>query len=470
MHKKPKIMLLEEFVDSAIVVDNVDKELIPLVEKLKEKDIRVDSFLYGRDELRSFHRNRQLVFIDMILNENSGQDAENMSMVIDTVSKLCKDDFGLYGLVLWTKHPEKLNEMKARISRAAFPQVFATEVVGDEEEENTGCVKILPPLFVFALNKNKYIKAGYDFSSLLQDLEDELHKDSSAYFFVKWSMSLKSAKDNTVRGIYNLVNRYEEQHDKLSFLLCELAKNHTGAPMPHQNLTTDAYKAFDELLYSEMAIQQKSETTPAFPSDMSNPYGDDAETLQRISAKLNERICIDTEAISQDVVVPGNVYILKDPDSPLRININEGAYKDLFLKIVKQTLIYVAIELTPPCDFSQLKKISSRLVGGVVFEIPLGLDSKNSKKKKTIFRIDNRMLGDKSYAVYPITIGNDKVRCVCFDFRYLFTLNESELAKSKKYEIWFRAKPKLFADVLQKFSSHAARLGLSNINLAKQFE
>ena len=47
------------------------------------------------------------------------------------------------------------------------------------------------------------------------------------------------------------------------------------------------------------------------------------------------------------------------------------------------------------------------------------------------------------------------------------TVKETVLKNKDAYEIWFRAKPKLFADVLQKFSSHAARLGLSNIDLVK---
>lgn len=61
---------------------------------------------------------------------------------------------------------------------------------------------------------------------------------------------------------------------------------------------------------------------------------------------------------------------------------------------------------------------------------------------------------------------NNKIMAFCFDFRYLFTPLDKDLTDISLYELWFRAKPKLFADVLQKFSSHAARLGLSNIDLS----
>lgn len=462
-------MLLESFVSRAIVVDNKENELDPLVDKLKEKDICVDRFTYGIDELKTFHRNRQLIFIDILLNENPNQSAENISLVIDTLSKLCGEGFGLYGLVLWTKHPENINELKERISRAAFPPKGTTSVADkDDEEEETASITIQPPLFILALDKNKYIRAGYDYSSLPQDIEDTLKKDSSAYFFVKWSMSVMLAKDNAVTGIYQMVTNYNEQEQKLPYLLYELAKNQTGAPSHHTKITSDAYNAFDELLYSELASQQKNETIPTFTEDMPNPFGTDIESLQCISAKLNERICIDLESISQDLVVPGNVYILSDQNSLLRIDIEDGAYKNILEKIDQKTIVYVAIELTPPCDFSQSKKINSRLVGGIVFEIPLGHNSK--KKNKVDFKIDKKNKGDNKYVLYPITVGNDNVVCAIFDFRYLITLPETDLNNTSNYKIWFRAKPKLFADVLQKFSSHAARLGLSNINLAKPYE
>ena len=71
----------------------------------------------------------------------------------------------------------------------------------------------------------------------------------------------------------------------------------------------------------------------------------------------------------------------------------------------------------------------------------------------------------RSYCLHPITIGNEKVLCLIIDFRYLITVKDTELKDKDEYEIWFRAKPKLFADILQKFSSHAARLGLSNVDL-----
>lgn len=450
-------MLIDECVSRVIIVDNKKDELAPLKKVFEQRDIQVDSFLYGEDELRTFYRNRQLIFIDLLLNENLGQDVENMSMLIKTLNKLCSDTFGLYGLIVWTKHPKLLEGLKERISKAAFNKNDAQ--VDDEEEENT-VLTIQPPLFILALNKNKYIKAGYDYSSLPQDIEDALKQDAAAYFFFKWNAYVQASKDKAVKGIYQLMQDYQKQEKHLPYLLYTLALNHTGAHNHHTNVTLDAYKAFDELLQSELAMQQCSETVPLFSEENLKPL-EDVEEMQKISAKLNERMFIDTSSISQDLIVPGNCYKIKDETSPLIVDVMKD-YAAQIAKINMSVITYFAIELTPPCDFSQDKKVSSRLVGGFAFEIPLGTKENSTKAKFTVGKMEGR-----SYDLYPITIGNEKVLCLIFDFRYLMTVKETVLKNKDAYEIWFRAKPKLFADVLQKFSSHAARLGLSNIDLVK---
>jgi hypothetical protein len=52
---------------------------------------------------------------------------------------------------------------------------------------------------------------------------------------------------------------------------------------------------------------------------------------------------------------------------------------------------------------------------------------------------------------------------IVFDFRYFGMIKEDELKNAAQYQILFRTKDKLFADIIQKFSSHIARLGLAII-------
>ena len=50
---------------------------------------------------------------------------------------------------------------------------------------------------------------------------------------------------------------------------------------------------------------------------------------------------------------------------------------------------------------------------------------------------------------------------MCFDFRNIYAENDENLNDTSLYKLLFTVKHRLFADILQKFSSHAARLGLS---------
>ena len=287
---------------------------------------------------------------------------------------------------------------------------------------------------------------------------------------------------------------YSSCEAKIVHLLKLLAKNHTGIKNVegYPYLTADAYKAFDELLYSELMVQQINFGLPLFDGQATNPF-DSVEQKQTISAKLNSMFFIDTVCLSQIDVVPGNVYIVKDDKSPLIVkskasDILKEKETEKLEKIKKNNreqrerrphnpqlqdefIPYelecwnVAIELTPPCDYSQGKRKMARLIGGYIFDVPI--DTYPWEKGKA--KIDEmKCLPNndslKEYTLGPIFL-KDKVRYLVFDFNYLLTEQLDSLKNANQYEILFRAKPKLFAHILQCFSTHASRLGLGDIKV-----
>ena len=67
--------------------------------------------------------------------------------------------------------------------------------------------------------------------------------------------------------------------------------------------------------------------------------------------------------------------------------------------------------------------------------------------------------------LYPIKYGTEEtLKIIIFDFKFFNSINEVELKDAANFKILFRAKDKLFADILQKLSSHTARLGLAVIH------
>ena len=439
-------MLLDSYFDSAIIIDNTEEEGKALENVLNSHEIKTDFILFDSGEkIKPVKRNRKLIFMDLMLNENSSQSKENISMLIRTLGTITNDpNFGLYGLIVWSKHPELKDELQKRIGKAGKIQNDSLNE-GEEDEEN-----VLPtlnnlPLFILFLDKSKYLH-GNQYSTLNADLEDLLKKDNAAYFYLKWCQSVEEAKCKAIKDIYRLIGDYSHHSDRFIYLLQRLAMNQTGISDICECQTVDAFKAFDELLYANLFCQQSKEKSPVLNIKIDNPFNE--REKQEICTALNSKFFIDTEGIVQDIVAPGNVYEVFIDNSPLKINLDEKYLS----KINKANIRYIGIELTPPCDFSN-KKVSSRLIGGIICDIPL----KNGK-------LQNIACGEKCYLI-KIMLQKDTNQLVIFDFRYLYTPNTEELKDKTKYKVLFRAKPKLFADILQKFSSHAARLGLSTITL-----
>ncbi len=495
---KNDMKILEDCITSAIIIDDHYDEVENLDKLLKSLGIYVEFHNYSGD----FHiegegrlKNRNLIFMDLMLNGNSAQLRENISIVISLLGKITNGGFfGAYGLVVWTSHCEYVEELKEALSKAAM--IPTTCECSDEEEVLIESHLENPPLFVIGLGKSKYNLGNgvYKYDSLKEDLEQALSENKSAYFFVQWNASIERAKNHIANEFYQLGKDYEQRDKRLIYLLLELAKNHTGLQnaSDYPYLTADAYKAFDELLYSKLYAEQKEATLPLFEEEMTSPF-EKIEEKQTIAAILNSMFFIDDIGLSTKDIVPGNIYRVKKDNSPLITN-RKASVELLEAETKKSNKIKmdnekrrknrpanpqlkeeiepfipecwdVAIELTPPCDYSQGNRKMARLVGGYIFDIPMGKSSEASTKSRIV---EDGCLpksdSAKEYTIGPIMLKN-KVRYMVFDYTYLVTVSIETLKDTECYEVCYRAKPKLFAHILQRFSSHAARLGLSNIDL-----
>ena len=133
---KNDMKILENCITSAIIIDDHYDEVENLDKLLKSLGIYVEFHNYSGD----FHiegegrlKNRNLIFMDLMLNGNSGQLRENISIVISLLGKITNGGFfGAYGLVVWTSHCEYVEELKEALSKAAM--IPTTCECSDEEE------------------------------------------------------------------------------------------------------------------------------------------------------------------------------------------------------------------------------------------------------------------------------------------------------------------------------------------------
>ncbi len=444
-------MILSDILNRVLVIDDKEEETKGLRKVMEAADVAVDYADPFKLAGLQFSRNRQLLFMDLMLDGDINHLKSNISRIINILRNNIAPGFGLYGLVVWTTHENEVETLKTSLGKAYkedLDGINRQPPVQIEGAAPAPIKPIVPPLFVISLDKNKYNQEGY--ASLLADLEAALSQNPAAYFFTSWYGSVIKGVGKSVHDIYKLAPEYPKQNEELKYILYELGNNHVGVGKGNDKLTEDSFKAFDELLSADLNCQQRSS------QDLFNPkpqkqWGGDTSKKMKISALLNAKLFVDTENLSSNLIVPGNVYKVLNVTSPLVVQNKHN-------KLAQFNLQYenVAIELTPPCDFCH-KKVNSRLIGGFAFEA-------TDLSKENLKDISDALSGDKIYSLWLAMIDR-RIMIVNFDFRYLLTQSDTDLRDVTQYQLWFRAKPRLFADVLQKFSSHAARLGLANINL-----
>nr|WP_315105853.1 hypothetical protein [uncultured Campylobacter sp.] len=415
--------MITDFIDSVVIIDDKWKEIEELAKKLEEEDISVKMQIVNPQDKQfkniiPLKKYRQLIFMDLSLDDSIDIKNNISTEIRPILSRILPKTKGCYGLVVWSKHTDDISILKEKLL----------------EDKDRYCL----PMFIVPFDKSQYLQNGYD--NILNDLNKILQDDKTAYFFVNWMSSVKSASGKAISDIYSLVTDYDKQKTELMYILYKMALNHTGIPddqVGGYDLTTDAYKAFDELLYSDLIKQQNKTSVNIFSPVPQNPYTRQEDRKNDIYSEINSKLFIDTININQKVVVPGNVYEIVDPNI-IRLELPKD------VTAVK----YIAIELTPPCDFSQKKKINSRLIKGLLCDIQY-----KEKFKKEYYYKD----------MFPLMIDKMTNLQLVLDFRYLEVIEDLKLQDEYLYKVLFRISPKLFADILQKFSSSYARLGLSKI-------
>lgn len=440
--RKEKIMDLMKDVQTALVID--DNQLIGeqkheidgLLTILESHDIYYKHLLpedIKRNDI--VLKNHQLIFMDLYLDRGIDLMA-NIGLVRKILKKICYPGFGTYGLVLWTQHIEHINLIREKITLDAQKKEYIT------------------PLFIVGLDKNKYIQEGYD--SLFEDLNNQLTQDKAAAFFFNWRASVGQSADKALNDVYSLMPDYNKQNENFPYFLYLLAHNYSGVysqnGQKYDNMFSDAYKAFDELLYSDLILQQKDFSFDIFNNITPNPWSSNFSDELLNIANINTKLLIDLGSHS-NIILPGNVYLLEEYNSLLYIPM-----KNVQTKIPQYAFDFkhIAVELTPPCDIAQNKNIVHRLIGGILLNCP--------DNKKQINTVLDLLKSDSKYRLWPIIL-NGKVMIMCFDFRYICIETPQKILNQNKYRYFFTLKHKLFADVLQKFSSHTARLGVSAITI-----
>lgn len=412
--------MITDFIDSVVIIDDKKDEIEELQKVLEEEDIYVKFQLIDENwnnNITQLKKQKQLIFMDLSLDDSIDIKRNVSERIRPILKKIIPQKYGCYGMVVWTKHIKDVDILKEMLSK-------------DWD-------KYKLPMFIIALDKLDYISNNY--KNILSDLNAELEKDKIAYFFINWINTVKIAANKAIYDIYSLIPDYNKQQTELLYLIYKMSLSHTGIHKENTsdyNLTIDAYKAFDELLYSDLIHQlNKNNCLDMFNKEPQNPWSKQQDESNKIASKINSKLFIDSVNLDQNIILPGNVYEILNSDK---------------LENQPDGTKTIAIELTPPCDFSQNKKISSRIIKGFIWDM-----KDKTKFKKDFYYKD----------MHPLEIDGIANSQLLLDFRYIESIDNRELQDTNKYKLLFRVTHKLFADILQKFSSSYARLGLPKLDL-----
>ena len=432
--------MLEEFITSALIIDDKEEEINKLQKFLESKDIWVKHYtpdnLDERIKQEYKLKNRKIIFLDLHLDEDKDV-IHNASKIRKYFSELLGLNFGSYGIVLWTKHTDDFNTFKNKLYLNSNGYTL--------------------PLFMVAMDKNNYLNTG-NYESILKDLEEKLKKDIPASFFIEWNKAVKKGSDSTITSLYNLFDSIEDKEAYLEATLYNLALSYTGAPSESineykQHIQKDLVKSLMDSLQRHINnAYQDIDSLFDKPQTLTLKRETDSENKKcEIFSKLNSALLIDLENLSQNIPFPGTMYYKVK---------NNKIDKEYFTKLIRDnkkqsnnidTTInnIITIEITPPCDFSNSKKQKrSRIIQGAMLNY--------DKKIKDIFK------PARFYTICPLSISAYKEpQIIVFDFYRLQTISEKQLSQKDKYTIAMKAKNNLFADILQKLSSHMSRLGLA---------
>jgi hypothetical protein len=455
-NKKHKTMI-EEFIDSTLIIDEKKEEVAGLISLLEKKDIYVKH--YHPDELNGVPlKNRKIIFLDLFLDDRKDE-INNIALIRKILKYNIGNNFGTYGIVMWTNHTDKV-------------EMFREKVQLDSKVYTL-------PLFIIALSKTSYLREG-NFDNLFDDLNRKLKESFAANFFVSWSMLVSEGKDKVIKNLYSLENDYKLQNSNLEFILFEMARNLNGIPLnqiDNYPIDFDAFKSLNDMLNHEIVttsinynhdffndykkihyaeindykyyIENKFKYKDEFINiDKENGKDDHSsyikvleDRIKFVKANLNYIYLLDQVHISQDQILPGNIYQIMN---------DEG---DFIMKDMPEESIPIIIEMSPPCDFSSGKMINSKVLSGFITKF-----TKNKLKNY------NKECYHKEIRPILIKENDNEIKMIIFDFRYYGIIEKSKLKIANNFKIIFRAKEKLFADLLQKLSSYNSRLGLSIIH------
>ncbi len=326
-------------------------------------------------------------------------------------------------------------------------------------------------------------------------LKSELKKAGVFHLFVLWENLIKKSSASSINGISSSIEMNDFWEENMRDVILRMAKAQTGQNEISKETALKA--SLSTLTYSFSEEIDSNVRDSEFPSyiDLSNQfifstknnadtYGiqefedssdikcrlikngeiiqspikkaklnnlsasfsePDKSIVQRMTTTylsipfhINTKLHIETNPTNE--LTPGNIYTIELEASKKEHYL--ATYFDKVSSLPIDQIIFIELEISPICDYAQIKWKKSRLVSGILYPSDLSPKSQD----KNLFKIE------------PTFLINGKAYKMIFDF-HLFKSLDLDVVKQRK--IMLKLKRELLLDIIANLSGHVNRPGIA---------
>lgn len=408
-----------------IIIDNQINDAAPLMQVLS-KNGHSHTFFSGQvTEMPSKPISGiRVLFLDMVLTGEEERDEKTiMSAVKSVLGRILSDDNGPFVCIAWTKKPNLVKDLKDYLEKRGFH---------------------FP---ILSWEKKKFFNESgeYDIDLIAAELEKSMKGLESFQQFILWENLVHAAAGKTVTEFLKLKPQDEKEwNKKMTSILWKLAKGYAGKQLekskPEDIIRNSFYSlnsAFLDSLNAEIR-NDKISSSKKLPFDKIPDSDHDHET----NAKINTKLLLTLPDNGNHI--PGCIY--EDLEIN-QVNLSELFHGDFNASSNKAKLKSetknIFLEVTPICDFAQMKQRVGRLLPGLLW--PNGVSNDKISEAWYVYRTP--VIKYKDGNLYHIV----------FDFRYLTSIELTKLEKTKPVAV---LKQEIMTDIQTKLSNHANRPGI----------
>lgn len=448
----------------AIIDDHVDQAL-PLMRVLASHNMPY--VFYDASQMATYMPEKpendiRILFLDLnLVGGRDSQPKDIHSMLYTTIKSVISPDNYPYVVILWSRQEKDYKKM--------LEEIFAKQL----SDRAPICIKeyVKSDFFPSFTEKEEPYDAERD-AKILIELE-RIINDMPAYRNVlRWENCVHDSADETIQDLFSDYHSSQDWHDNANCILDLFAQSYLEKQ--YQN-SSQRERARASLIFLNDVYGDTLESNVAKLDDVEAPEALNSVSEDRIRAivsEVNESVllskvydsihqpgcvsCFDSgcqEAIKACHGVLNNsisfaeirnrvIGQLSDPTSPEAKNAVKTEI-DNIKKAIKSSLIPVAINVTPACDYAQNKYQFDRFVYGIIIESKFA-DLINTQSE-AIYKSPNFNIS-----------GKDSV--LVLNYRYFYT--EKSQGNPK---ILFRFRSSVLAEIQSKLARHISRQGVMNL-------